>query len=333
MKSITNLLNSIYNDIDVESGQIEDLPMSNIIDDNDDISQVNLKSRHISEQLQGDRISHSPERPDGLQSYQKYLLMLDTSKKESPPMLSPRVNLNASKRIKSFTELLDCEEDIFCISARMIDYIFEGKHGMAITTMADMRHNFVKFLCTAPKCDFVSSFDIMIPKISKILVNHSFVYNEEKKLTCPKCSSSLEPYLSIQITLLDDDDISLISYITSPEIHELIGCTDGQLLFSSPANTDICLAFHYSFDSYCPYRRCSDSISSSSSANQKKKRQKTEKRLFHTNPQYDWILQCIKTSNYLDTMQHSQIFNSHLFINSNPSRIFYVRGILNSAFI
>ncbi|OTF69820.1 hypothetical protein BLA29_000886, partial [Euroglyphus maynei] len=179
------------------------------------------------------------------------------------------VNVDIAKKIDSFSELIqlsstsdgdDDDDDelqaaanIFRIPARLIDYQFEDKYGFDFYNMAHLRQNQMKIVCTSKSCDFNAPFmSFFLPKTYDYMALSNDSCIDNRTLICQKCGETLAAYLFIEFYLEDDYGNHLTATLSSPEIEELIHCTNKQLICTDPQSTDILNAMNYIFKTLCP---------------------------------------------------------------------------------
>ncbi|KAH7645790.1 hypothetical protein HUG17_1328 [Dermatophagoides farinae] len=170
-------------------------------------------------------------------------------------LFKSQVNVDIAKKIDSFADLMpssdmDSEQQevakIFRISARLIDYQFEDKHGIEFYNMAHLRQSQIKIVCTSQSCDFTAPFmSFILQKTYDCMAISKDSCIDNTTLICQNCREPLAAYLSIEFYLEDEYGNHLTAIMSSPEIEELIQCTNKQLICTDPHKAD-----NFNFQNY-----------------------------------------------------------------------------------
>ncbi|KAH9417309.1 hypothetical protein DERP_007306 [Dermatophagoides pteronyssinus] len=266
------------------------------------------------------------------------------------------VNVDMAKKIDSFVQLIqlssssstsDVNNDeeqsnenlatnLYRISARLINYQFNDKNGIEFINLAHLRQNQMKINCQSKSCDFIASFNsYFLPKAYDFmsLSNDSCNDDEDKqqqkqRLICQKCGETLSAYLFIELYFEDDYGNHLTAMLSSPEIENLIHCTNQQLICSDPESTDILMALQFILKTLCPVRQIATTTKPSTTTTTNNSHQ------MNINPKCDWIIEStiVKSDNF-NYDDYSNLYNRHLFdsnqnVNMDEFSIFYIRSIM-----
>lgn len=225
------------------------------------------------------------------------------------PLFRPFVNVKSARTIQSFTELPELKDSkLFTITASLVGYSFEDNRGIEIQDMSALRRNFIKIICSSNLCQYVAPFMSVLPKAASCISS----LNQEQ-LKCSKCSSPLLAHLAIPLYLRDKHSQYLCVLISSPEIEQLISCTNNQLIYTDPTSSEICDAFKYTLRTLCPKRLPTSG-------------QFPPRLTGRSFQSYDWTLHSVPGQQPVDLDHYPHIQNSHLF--TTNTTIFHVRNIV-----
>lgn len=230
------------------------------------------------------------------------------------PLFKPFVNIDAAVHIQTFDVLTkDFQTNLFEVNATFVNYFFEDEFGIEIQNMVSLRKRFMKMVCFADVCNYATTF-------ISTLSNAAGSIASEKQITCPNCSSKLIAHLAIELILLDSQGKYLCVLLSSPEIENLISCSNSQLIYTDPLSVNICNAYKYMLRSLCPKRI------------QGLDNKKKSPMLSNTDLSlqcYDWVLQAVTVDlEEFDFTNYPHLNNKQLFgDNKQEIRIFQVRSI------
>lgn len=243
--------------------------------------------------------------------------------KRERALFGSNVNIDSSKLIQSFDELLSEKNDynLFRITAYLINYKLEDKFGIEFCNLAHLRENIMKLTCSSNTCNYIAPVvSSLLPQIFDLISIESSL---ERKLICPNCQNRLLANIAIQLNLIDQFNHHLTVILSSPEIEQLIGCTNQQLILNEPDNIGICRALNYALKTLCPIRQQIGLTSSIQNDNEPKV----------INPKLDWILESVSMDyNSINYKEYSDIINKNLYESdankSSNFSLFYVRSII-----